>query len=282
MNIFCQTTPVKRNEQHIDSIDVSSSGQRIVYSLSSLEGNRWDGGLRLISKEGNLICSKESPTGISMVRFSGSRLLLAARDDGNVVMYSSDKLEEMQVFEAHDDIVSCINDDPHNESQFASCGWDGSIYIWDWRLHTSKHAPLLTYSNSHNGYVNDVKYSPFEANSFTSVGRDGLLRVWDKRVAPSSGCASIINVEQTCSCVSYDHLDQNILLVGTDAGDISIVDIRGSGSSPILSESRLHKGRVRRITPSPSNYHGMFATASDDTTSVICCRETNQMKENTR
>jgi WD40 repeat protein len=267
--------------QHLDSVDVSSSGLRVVLSVSSLEGNKWDGGLRLVSKDGVEMFSCDSPSGISMVRFSGPRLLLAARDDGNVVMYSSDKLEEMQVFEAHDDIVSCINDDSHNESQFASCGWDGSIYIWDWRLHTSKHAPLLTYSNSHNGYVNDVKYSPFEGNTFTSVGRDGFVRVWDKRVA-SSGCASIINVEQTCSCMSYDHLDQNILLVGTDAGDISIVDLRGSGPSPILSVNRLHKGRVRRITLSPSDCPGMFASASDDTTVAISCRETICMKEAAR
>lgn len=268
--------------QHLDSVDVSSSGLRVVLSVSSLEGNKWDGGLRLVSRDGVEICSCDSPSGISMVRFSGPRLLLAARDDGNVVMFSSDKLEEMQVFEAHDDIVSCINDDPQNESQFASCGWDGSIYIWDWRLHTSKHAPLLTYSNSHNGYVNDVKYSPFEGNTFTSVGRDGFVRVWDKRVAPSSGCASIINAEQTCSCMSYDHSDQNILLVGTDAGDISIVDLRGSGPSPILSVNRLHKGRVRRITLSPSDSPGMFASASDDTTVAVSSRETNSMKEAAR
>ena len=164
----------------IDSVDVSSSGQRIIIGISALEGNTWDGGLKLLSNEGVEICSKHSPAGISMVRFSGSRLLLAARDDGTVVMYSSDKLEEMQVFEAHDDIASCVADDPHNESQFASCGWDGDIYLWDWRLHASKQAPVTSYNHAHNGHINDLKFSPFDANTFCSVGRDGLLRLWDK------------------------------------------------------------------------------------------------------
>jgi WD40 repeat protein len=266
-------------KQHIDSIDVTSSGHRIAISTSSLEGNLWDGGILILSADGSEISSKHSPTGISMVRFSGPKILLAARDDGNVAMYSSDKLEEMQVFEAHNDMVSCIVDDPHNESQFASVGWDGSIYVWDWQLRGARQIPILSYEKSHSSYVDDVKYSPFDSNNFTSVGRDGLLRVWDKRLAPSSGCASIINVGQSCSCVSYDSTDQNIILVGTDGGDISVIDFRGSGQSPLLSVNHVHSGRVRRIALSPSVASGRFVSASDDTTYAICGRENGVIKE---
>jgi WD40 repeat protein len=266
-------------KQHIDSIDVASSGQHIAISTSSLEGNVWDGGILMLSADGSEILSKHSPAGISMVRFSGPKILLAARDDGNVVMYSSDKLEEMQVFEAHDDMVSSIVDDPHNESQFASVGWDGSIYIWDWKLRAERQIPILSYEKSHSSYVNDVKYSAFDPNNFTSVGRDGLLRVWDKRLAPSSGCAGIINVGQSCSCVSYDSMDQNVVLVGTDAGDITVIDFRGSGQSPLLSVNHVHKGRVRRIAQSPSATSGRFVSASDDSTYVISDRENAVIRE---
>lgn len=267
-------------KQQIDSVDISSSGQRIILGLSSLEGNTWDGGLKLLSNEGVEICSKHSPAGVSMVRFSGSRLLLAARDDGTVVMYSSDKLEEMQVFEAHDDIVSCVADDPHNESQFASCGWDGDIYLWDWRLHASKQAPMTSYNHAHNGHINDVKYSPFDANTFCSVGRDGLLRLWDKREQPSSGCASIMNIGQSSSCISYEHSDENILLVGTDAGDISLIDIRVGSSNPILCNTKIHQGRVRKIVPGMSE--GLFVSASDDTTYAICSHNKESIFEKQR
>lgn len=232
-----------------------------------------------LSADGCEILSKHSPAGISMVRFSGSKLLLAARDDGNVAMYCSDKLEEMQIFEAHDDIVSCVVDDPHNESQFASAGWDGSIYIWDWRLRAARQIPIVSYGNSHSSYVNDVKFSAFDPNNLTSVGRDGFLRVWDKRLAPSSGCANIINVGQSCSCISYDSSDQNVLLVGTDAGDISVVDPRGSGQSPFLSVNRMHRGRVRRIVQSPCIASRQFVSASDDTTYAICSHESGIVKE---
>ena len=260
-------------KQHIDSVDVNySSGLRIAIGLSSLDGNTWDGGISLLSSDGSELCSKQSPAGISMVRFSGSRLLLAARDDGVVVMYSSDKLEEMQVFEAHDDVVSCVASDSHQESQFLSGGWDGSIYIWDWRTHASKHAPLMSYKNCHNGHVTDVKYSPFEKNIFSSVGGDGFYRQWDSREAPSSGCASIVNIGQTCSCLSYDQSDKNIVLVGTAAGEIIEMDIRSS--NPIISRLKKHNGRVRRIL-SVEGSPGKFFTASDDKTFSICNRYGN-------
>ena len=265
--------------QQIDSIDVNSSGQRIVIGLSSLEGNTWDGGLKLLSNEGTELLSKYSPCGISMVRFSGPRLLLAARDDGDVVMYSSDKLEEMQVFGIHDDIVSCVADDPHNESHFASCGWDGNIYIWDWRLHTSKQAPVTSYINAHSGHINDIKYSPFDQNILSSVGQDGLLRIWDKRQSPSSGCASIINIGQSCSCLSYENADENVILVGTDSGDISVIDPRGTKT--ILMSTKIHQGRIRKISPSQA-VSNIFLCASDDATYTICTRGSESIIEKKR
>lgn len=269
-------------KQHIDSVDVSSSGHRVIISLSSLEGNTWDGSLKLLNGEGVEICSKHSTAGISTVRFSGSRLLLAARDDGNVMMYSSDKLDEMQVFEAHDDIVSCVAVDPHNETRFATCGWDGAIHLWDWRLHSAKKMPVTSYINCHNGHVNEVKFSPFDPHSFISVGRDGLLRVWDKRAALSSGCSGIVNVGQTISCISYESSDEKILLVGTDAGDISLLDLRGGGPCPVISVNRTHQARVRRIVASPSLESKQFVSASDDKTYVICTRNNASVTQQKR
>mmetsp|Transcript_20695 Transcript_20695/g.20039 ORF Transcript_20695/g.20039 Transcript_20695/m.20039 type:complete len:312 (+) Transcript_20695:126-1061(+) len=267
------------SKNHIDSIDVSSSGKRIILGLSALEGNTWDGGLTLLSNDCSEICSKYSPAGISMVRFSGSRLILAARDDGHVVIYSADKLEEMQVLGSHDDIVSCVVDDPHNESQFASCGWDGNIHLWDWRLTSTKQAPIVSYIKAHHGHVNDVKYSPFDVNSFSSVGWDGFLRIWDRRENPSNGCASIVNVGQIGSCVSYESKDENMLLVGTDAGDIALVDGRNNS---VVSTTRVHTGRVRRILASPTAGSGSFVSASDDTTYAFCSRDKEAIKETKR
>lgn len=268
---------VSRN--HIDSVDVSLSGRRIVIGLSSLEGNTWDGGLTVLSDDGVVLCSQYSSAGISKVRFSGPNFILAARDDGNVVIYSADKLEEMQSFWVHDDLVSCVAYDPHHESHFASCGWDGSIHLWDW---LSKAKPVSSYIDAHQGHVNEVTYSPFDSNLFCSVGWDKYLRLWDIRENPSSGCSTIVNVGQISTCVSYESSDSGKLLVGTDAGDVLSIDPRSGPESSILCRSRVHKRRIRRITPSPASTSLSFMTASDDTTFSIFCNTNEGIKEEQR
>ena len=268
---------VSRNR--IDSVDVSSSGKRVIIGSSSLEGNTWDGGLTLLSNHGKIICTQYSSVGISMVRFSGPNLLLAARDDGNVAIYSADKLKEMQTFGAHDDIVSCVADNPHYESRFISCGWDGSIYSWDWQ---SNSKPISCYMDAHQGHINEVAYSPSDPNLFCSVGWDRNLRLWDTRENPSSGSSSIVNVGQISTCVTYESSISNLLLVGSDSGDVLLIDPKSSSKSSIISRDRVHKGRIRRIIACSRNESLSFMTASDDTTFSILSRTNEGIKEDQR
>ena len=287
--------------RHVDSIDVNSTGKRILLGLSSLEGNIWDGGVSIISNEGNELCSRQLPSGVSKARFLGSQLVIAARDDGKISLLSSDKLEDLQIFSAHDDIVSCVVSDPNNESEFLSCSWDGSIHLWDWRIYPQCHSPLRSYNLAHYGHINEVAYSNTNSNIFGSCGYDGFVRLWDKREKSTTNCSSIINIGQICSSMSFiSTASGNLLLVGTDAGEVSIVDIRqgtmgGVASSDddsylnshsAVSTTKIHSGRVRRILPLKSNVkppppgigslsvnadddNGLFMTASDDTTYAI-------------
>jgi WD40 repeat protein len=265
------------SKNHIDSIDVDISGKRIIVGTSSLEGNTWDGGIIVLDSQGNVESSENSRVGISMIRFSGPKLALIAKDDGCVAIYDVDKLDEVQIYRAHDDVVSCIADNPHFDSHFASCSWDGSIHLWDWK---SKSKPVSSYSTAHRGHVNSVAYSRHDSNCLVSVGWDGYARLWDTRQSPSTGCSSIVNMNQISSCVSFDSNDKNILLVGSDAGDVSVLDLRaGYSSSAVLYSSRVYKGRVRRIVSSPETKSGLFVSSSDDTTYTICRRNAENIQE---
>ena len=282
--------------RHVDSVSVSSTGQ-LALGLSSLDGNIWDGGITLLSNEGNEICSKILPTGISMVRYSGPRILLAARDDGDVAVYSSEDLKELHLISAHDDIVSCVVDNPHHEHQFATCGWDGSIHVWDWNnANPQKQTPLQSYILGHHGHVNELSFSLTNAHVLSSVGQDGFLRVWDLREKSAANCACIVDLGQVGSCV-VSTLNDHALLVGTDAGHVVTIDIRSVSSSSssssassssaskdhggnptttpmsvgIVSMASLHRTRVRRILSLGhlTDMEGMFVSASDDTSYVI-------------
>lgn len=267
------------SKNHIDSIDVDASGKSIIVGTSSLEGNTWDGGIALLDNQGNVELLENCRVGISMVRFAGSKIALVAKDDGCVAIYAItiDKLDEVQVFHAHDDLVSCVVDNPHHDSQFASCSWDGSIHLWDWK---SKSKPVSSYSRAHQGHVNSVVYSPHDPNCLVSVGWDGYARLWDTRQSPTTGCSSIVNMNQISSCVTFESKDKNILLIGSDAGDVSVLDLRvGNSSSAVLCSSRVHKGRVRRIVSSPDAESGLFVSASDDTTYTMCRRSSERIEE---
>ena len=231
-----------------------------------------------------------------MVRFLGKQGILAAKDDGDIVLFSSDNLHEIQTFSAHDDIVSCVATDPRNDGQFLSCGLDGNMFLWDVHSKYGKHSPIGSYTQAHYGHINEVAYSHAHANLFCSVGYDGLLRVWDTRQRSSGSCSCIVNMGQIGSCVSFGTSgNDTTILAGTDAGDITVIDIcivasnstttvstrsgekinlteasieggdddtsivvTGNNSNSVLSSSgvlsstRIHRGRVRRIVSSPT------------------------------
>lgn len=286
--------------RHIDSVAVSPAGDRLVLGLSSLDGNIWDGGVAMLSRDGHEICTKVLPTGVSMVRFSGSKVVLAARDDGDVAVYSADDLKELQLLSAHDDIVSCVADDPHNDSQFATCGWDGCIHLWDWTSNHQKPAPLQSYILAHHGHVNEATFSCHNPHLLNTVGQDGFLRIWDRRKASASNCACIVDLGQVGSCVAST-MNDHALLVGTDAGHVVLVDVRSVSSATastssssssstssttsvgILSSTPLHKTRVRRIirpfggsnssntnsSSSSAPVGDVVITASDDATYAV-------------
>lgn len=268
------------SKYYIDSIDAHKLESLLIIGTSSLEGNTWDGSLSLLTTDGIAVASKYCPSGISMVRFSGLHHIIVARDDGNIVLYSTEKLDEVHLFGSHDDVVSGVASSPHNEGHFASCGWDGSVHLWDWQ---SKGKPVSSYIRAHQGHVNGIAYSPDDQNVIVSVGWDGYVRLWDSRENPSSGCSGILDMNQISSCVSYGSGDDRTLLVGTDAGDVSALDLRvGCTSSAIFSVARVHKARVRRILSSPSDHSGLFVSVSDDTTYAICRDRCGKIEEKMR
>ncbi len=270
-----------RFDLHVDSLDVSEAF--VVVGLSNLDGNIWDGGLKLLSLEnGSEIQSKHCECGVSMVRFVGQNknFVLSARDDGNVALYASSTMDELLRMPAHDDYVSCVAVDDSNETEYVSCGWDGNIKIWDWQVE-SKNIPVLNIQHAHHKHVNEVSISSLQNSLMASVGQDGFLRIWDRRTDINSmGCVQLFNHNQAVSCVTWDAHSQHNLYTGTDAGDVSAFDIRvshsggdsGSGTSSVESyystRHRTHNGRVRRLR-TLQGHAGTVVSCSDDTTIAV-------------
>jgi WD40 repeat protein len=262
----------------VDSLDVSDSF--VVVGLSNLDGNIWDGGIKLLSVEnGSELHSKHCECGMSMVRFAGQNknFVLTARDDGNVALYSSATLDDLLLLSAHDDIVSCVAVSELTETEFVSCGWDGCIKIWDWQSE-NKDTPVLSIDAAHYQHVNEVSVSALDSSLLASVGQDGFLRIWDKRTnVNKDGCVQIFNLQHAGSCVEWDAHQAHYIYAGTDAGTVSIFDLRSDGATSestssssvgLVGMQHIHQNRVRRLR-CVRDREGILVSCADDATIAV-------------
>jgi WD40 repeat protein len=290
---------------HVDSVDLSAKVGKIAVGLSNLDGNEWNGAVRIVDletggEEGSHVCD----AGVSMVRFvGGDELIAAARDDAIVALYrvgdgDSFGRGPVSTLAAHHDIVSCIAANGRRPSEFASAGWDGSIYIWD----TEEGAvPSYSLVSAHAGPINGLDYDGSCDSVLVTVGQDALLRTWDTRNDPRHGCVQLFNLAQVGSTVHVDRSGGSRILVGTDSGDIMVLDGRsgskgtGAVSSPsqshnatgimdtgdfdssdssdndgigLITQKAVHRLRVRRILTS-ADRPGVVLSCSDDTTIAV-------------
>lgn len=259
--------------QHVDSI--TGNDTRLVIGLSNLDGNIWDGSIRLLLREtGEEIAMRPTPAGITMVRFAGEGdpYLLATRDDGNVVMYAVETLEEVREFAAHDDIASAVSVDKFKEGNFATVGWEGDLCLWDWRSKSTLMGPTFAVRNAHHGAINDVQYNPANYSQLCTVGKDGYSRVWDSRTGKD--CVQLVDIGAPGSCLAWEVSRENRVTVGTDKGELLSIDCR---MGAIDAKCVAHRGRVRRILSPPSGANAkssphsawLLLSVSDDTTVAI-------------
>jgi len=242
----------------IDSIDVCE--KHIVLSSSNLEGNVWDGSLRILNASGEEQKSITTQCGASTVRYLNSGMqILAGRDDGNLILYSQ-SLDEIRKFSAHDDIVSSISTSPINYSQFASVGWDGCLCVFDWRA-VDSNAPIYT-AEAHFGIIYDIMYNPDRCDQIATVGKDGFARIWDTRQTGGE-CSHLFEIGQAATAVSWSSGPAPNVLVGREDGQLQVLDLRQTRSPLLLTP---HKGSIRRLCVSEHKEGARLVCTSEDTT----------------
>lgn len=259
-------------DKQIDSIDVWRN--RIVVSLSNLEGNEWSGSLLVLEYESlersnSLSCD----AGVSMARFANSGLsIVAARDDGQIIMYS-DTLEELRRFAAHDDIISAVDNSPINYSQFVSVGWDGIINVWDWRS-SNPETPIYI-AESRHGIIYDVSYNSFSnSDILCTVAKDGYLRVWDTRIR-SAECSQIFELGQIGNSVLW--ADENLIVTGLEDGRLAYLDSRYPATP--VDVNPIHNGAIRRLRKFTDLPNTIFCASQDTTVSVTTLHMSNTVPD---
>lgn len=284
---------------HCDCIDLFQSSPRLVVGLSSLEGNTWDGAIKIIDEaSGQELLSRQTAFGVSTLCLTESEnTIVVGSDDGSLSLFTADALSLVATFLAHQNIVSRVISNPASAEQCISCGWDSSIFTWDLtRADDTAAKPLSSYLNAHHGIVSDVAVSPLAPSGLASIGRDGFVRFWDLRESRSL-CTGIVDIGSAGSCVAYSTTSAMELGVGTEDGRLLLLDVRmncdpsnesnkrlafesGVSLSTTAPPSSPHtaawkliastKSRIRRIISLPDS---SWATTSDDCQATVIDRE---------
>lgn len=258
----------------IDALDIND--ENIAIGLSNLEGNIWNGSIQILKlNTGEIVSSQQSDAALSDVKFlhSASKhesLILSARDDGFIGVYQSN-LENASFIDAHNGMISSLAIPSHfnDDISLFSTGYDSQIIAWD--LSTLK--PVHYILNAHTGPVIDACSFEMSAHgsALVSVGYDGYARIWDFRVGSySDQCVCIFNLGYSGSCVTIDKANNNMLISGNEAGEITCHDIRAASSGsyasdPLICTIPAHKLRVRKVKTS-ANRPNIIVSCSDDTT----------------
>jgi WD40 repeat protein len=241
----------------VDSVDLLDSSA-VLLSLSSLEGNLWEGGLVLFDLEnGSLLAYSTQSIGIPVARYTGQFKVIAGCDDGSIRSFSIENksFESLNVNRnAHHDIISGIT---FNQTHMFTCSWDQDIKIWDL---SNMNTSLSVIPNAHYNGVNAIACNK-RSNQLASVGTDGILRIWDPRIDSSySECTMLYSHDVPVASVEWDAGNEYYLYTGTDSGELYQFDIRNIND---CSKINLHNNRIRAIK-SNASFQNILCTCSDD------------------
>ncbi|XP_074027796.1 methylosome protein WDR77 isoform X1 [Leptinotarsa decemlineata] len=110
-----------------------------------------------------------------------------------------------------------------NNSHRILCCSGRSVSIWD--ADSDHRKPLQTFEDFHTDRITCLDTMKQNPNLFLTGARDRMACIWDLRNSiPSS--VLYINEFSTVTSISWNQMDNNYIIVGTQAGDVYLLDKR--------------------------------------------------------
>ena len=151
-------------------------------------------------------------------------------------MTTASTVREVLAIELHEDIVNRVSWSPSGR-RLATASHDGTVALWD-RAQKRIYARL----RSPGGRVWTVSWSPGETRLATVD--DAGLRIWD---AETGTLVQTISTTHKPRCARFGP-NRDVLAIGTDQGEILLVNLRGSAVAKTLLG---HQSPVETLAWSP-------------------------------
>lgn len=252
---------------HLFFLDFNEIGQCLLGS-SNITGTFWEGSLlyfknikdaEYFNYAGYYIYSTTSDA-----KFVNNDTIAVAEDAGTLtILKISDENTPIHplIYYRHSQRIPQIAVWP-NTNQLISCsGRIVSIYNVD----NEENRPLKRLDNIHLDNINSVDVIRDNKNVFVSASSDRKACIWDCRnKVPASVLYS--NEFSSLTSIATNPLDSNYFIIGSQAGDIYLVDKRETNH--FVKTMHCYDGSVRRISFN-NNTSKQFAVCGDDKQVIV-------------
>lgn len=163
----------------------------------------------------------------------------------------------------------------NKEGELVTGASDGLICLYDitkWSGNNDLEPQVFV---AHDNGVNDVKFCYENDSVFGSVGEDHFLKVWDKRKTEP---LFKVQLESPLNSIAPNPLNQFILSVGDNKGNIKTFDLRNT-SEPLFKSSSHHDLSISCLEWNYEN-GSILASGSEDKTVKIWDMAKHDEKDN--
>lgn len=162
--------------------------------------------------------------------------------------------EKIMVKQEHDSLVLCFATS-FNSDIALSGSEDSKIKVWDLKNELS----IRTYK-AHESAVCSLSLNPSCNKSFISCSEDYRALIWDTR--KENPAILIPQNDGYPSASAWSSLDNNLIALGSENGQLTIYDIRNIKLDQKFATIKASERLIRRVEFNPR--HKMIATGSED------------------
>ncbi|XP_076287392.1 methylosome protein WDR77 [Lasioglossum baleicum] len=196
---------------------------------------------------------------------------IISEDSGVLQVYGLVEAADTQLQELQSLGYTCQHDSsPLTLSVFqdnvhvVSGGMDYCIKVWD----TAELIATLSFSFAHTDIVTSIDVQPRSTTTFVSTSLDCEALIWDIR--QQNPAQSILRRQFGLTAVNWNSVMDHIIAIGTDNGDVILVDTRNSRNSA-LKNAKVFSRSVHKLlfNPNPERSEELACCADDTLVRVL-------------
>ncbi|KAH9524098.1 Methylosome protein 50 [Bulinus truncatus] len=149
---------------------------------------------------------------------------------------------------------------------------DRCIKLWD-----LSNTSLIYSSQAHSDLIHGIDCHPSEPDLFLSCSQDDRILVWDRRKPKPARILSKSPLQYTPTCVRWKPDNPHKLAVGSESGQIVILDTRAGVDNSYLN-IKPHKRLINNLQFCPQK-PSLLASVSEDCKVVVCSSDDEVLKQ---